>query len=630
MRALVRPGRTVGKRPMSEVMTTRSGRRGTKRRGVRLPAWLERWPVPARVALLVFTSLLAVASVAVAADLAVSAGRVHPGVRVGDLPVGGMDVAEATSAIATHVAVRSAEPVTVVAGDDSWSVGAAEVGLSVDATSLAEGAYAVGRGTVGDALLERVRSVFGGVTLPLALDYDADAMDAVLSAIEERTTTPPVDAAVVVDGVVVTRTEPQDGLGIDRDAAVERIVEAFVLEDRTVTLDLTPRAPAITAEGTQAAYTAAVKMVSAPLTLYYDDKRWEVPASTIGGWIDFRRVETTAAASAELEAYIVSEEVSATVLPMVAEVGRPAKDATFKVGGGAVTIVPSEDGLAADAESLASRLVTVLTGDGPREAELTMRRVEPARTTADAEQMGIKERISTFTTEYASGNKPRVNNIHVLSDALNGTLIPPGGVFSFNETIGQRTAAKGYQEANAIVNGKLVPQLGGGICQVGTTIFNTVFFSGLPVVERRNHSQYISAYPKGRDATISWGGPDFKFKNDTPNWILIATSYTNSSVTISLYGTDPGYEVQYTTGDWTNLIDPPVREVPDPDLPVGSRVVDERGVSGRTIVVTRTVRKGGTVIRTDTFKSVYRPVEEVVLVGTKPISSTPTTTTPAP
>jgi vancomycin resistance protein YoaR len=326
---------------------------------------------------------------------------------------------------------------------------------------------------------------------------------------------------------------------------------------------------------------------------------------------------------------MISEEVSATILPMVAEVGRPAKDATFKASSGQVTIVPSEDGLAVDGESLTTRLETVLVRSSDRTAELTMRRVSPARTTEDAQAMGIKERIATFTTEYSPSNAPRVNNIHVLSDALNGTLIAPGEVFSFNGTIGQRTAAKGYQEANAIVGGKLVPQLGGGICQVGTTIFNTVFFSGLPVVERKNHSQYISSYPKGRDATVSWGGPDFKFKNDTDHWILIATSYSNSSVTISLYGTDPGYEVTYKTGDWTEIVAPPAREVKDATLPAGTKVIDERGVSSRTIVVTRTVTKGGAVVRTDTFKSVYRPVEEVVRVGTKPVPSE-TTITPAP
>jgi vancomycin resistance protein YoaR len=367
-------------------------------------------------------------------------------------------------------------------------------------------------------------------------------------------------------------------------------------------------------------------MVSAPVTLYYGDKEWQVAPETIGSWIGFRVVG--AGSDAVLEAYVASDEVSRTVLPMVDEVGRPARNATFKVSSGTVSIVPAQDGLAADAEELALRLTKVLTAGGERRAELTMHRVEPDITTEEAERMGIKERIATFTTDYASSNKPRVNNIHLLADTLNGTLIPPGGVFSFNKTIGPRTAAKGYQEANAIVNGKLVPQLGGGICQIGTTIFNTVFFSGLPIIERHNHSLYISHYPKGRDATISWGGPDFKFKNDTPNWILIATSYTNSSVTISLYGTDPGYKVTYQTGPWTNLVDPPVREIKDPTLPLGSRVVEEKGVSGRTIVVTRTVTKDGVVVRTDTFKSVYRPAEEVVRVGTKKTSSVPTTTTP--
>ncbi|MBN2848511.1 MAG: VanW family protein [Coriobacteriia bacterium] len=619
-------------------MTTRTSRRGgrtgTSRRGssastgggLRWPAWLERWPAPARTALVLIAALAVVLVVGAGVDLAVAAGRIHPGVQVGEVAVGGMTEPEAAVAISTHVAQKSVEPVTVAADDATWQVTAEQVGLSVDATSLAGDAFAVGRGSFGPAAVERIRAVVAGLTVPLELGYDEAGLGSLVQTVQDVVGMPAVDASVLVEGDEVSLVESAEGLGIDERTAAERIVAAFLADERTVTLDLVALAPEITEDGAQGAYEAARTMVSAPVTLYYEDRRWEVPATVIGDWIGFRRAETSETPT--LEAYIISEEVSATVLPMVTEVGKPAKDATFKASAGVVTIIPAEDGLAADAESLATRLETVLTGPGERTAELTMHRVPAARTTEDAEKMGIKERISTFTTEFSSANKARVNNIHVLSDALNGTLIPPGGVFGFNETIGERTAAKGYQEANAIVNGELVPQLGGGICQVGTTIFNTVFFSGLPVVERRNHSQYISSYPKGRDATVSWGGPDFKFKNDTEYWVLVATSYTNSSVTISLYGTSPGYDVTYNTGDWTNLIDPPVREIPDPDMPVGSKVVEERGVSGRTIVVTRTVSKGGTVVRTDTFKSVYRPVEEVVRVGTKPIASDPTTPTP--
>jgi vancomycin resistance protein YoaR len=191
--------------------------------------------------------------------------------------------------------------------------------------------------------------------------------------------------------------------------------------------------------------------------------------------------------------------------------------------------------------------------------------------------MGVKERIATYTTTYLSTNRPRVSNIHTLTDALEGTLVAPGATFSFNETIGPRTAAKGYEEAPAIIGGRLVPSLGGGICQVATTLFNTVFESGLPVVERRNHSFYISSYPKGRDATVSWGGVDFKFKNDTDHWIYIATAYTNSSVTISLYGTDPGYEVRGVTGEFTDIRPFPVNEVKDDTMASGTRVVEDSG-----------------------------------------------------
>jgi vancomycin resistance protein YoaR len=216
-------------------------------------------------------------------------------------------------------------------------------------------------------------------------------------------------------------------------------------------------------------------------------------------------------------------------------------------------------------------------------------------------------------------NAPRVNNIQTLASALDGTLIPPGGQFSFNGTVGPRTAEKGYQEGGTIVGGRLVPTLGGGICQVSTTLFNSVFLSGLQVDQRLNHSFYISHYPKGRDATVSWGGPDFKFTNDTSSWVLIATGYSNSSVTISLYGTDPGYRVEYETGPWTDVKPHDVKEIEDDTLEEGVRIVEDGGVDGRTIVVTRKVYdEAGELVREDSFRSRYNPKTEYVRVGTKP------------
>lgn len=610
---------------------SRSRAHRAPKRGIR--GWLGGMPVAARWAVIVSASLLLLLLVAVGVDAGLSAGRIHPGVRVAGVAVGGMTRTEAISAIDTGIKPLLERPVKVTVASDSWDLTAAQVGASVDASSLATAAYGIGRGAGFSGVVgERLAAWFGRENIAFAVGVDEALMSNVLGQIDDAVGVAAVDASVEVTGTEVRLVPSTDGKGIDKVVARERVIKAFASEERAIDIALVTRGAAINEEGARAAYDTATKMVSGSLTLTYDAKKWDVPATTIGGWLAFRSTGATEGAepgSNTLECYLDSAEVSATVVPLVKEVGKIAKDATFKVSSGKVTIVPAEDGLGVDAEDLAARLMAALTGDGERVAELAMKRVEPAITTDMAKGMGITTRLSTYTTTYSASNKPRVNNIHTLADALDGTLIPPGGVFSFNETIGPRTAEKGYQEANAIVNGKLVPQLGGGVCQIGTTVFNTVFFSGLPVVERHNHSLYISHYPKGRDATVSWGGPDFKFRNDTPNWVLVATAYTNSSVTVSLYGTETGYKVDYQTGAFTNTVAFPVREIKDATLPVGTKIIDEKGVSGRSVVVTRVVKKNGTVIRTDTFKSVYKPSEEVVRVGTKVTTpSTPATTTP--
>ena len=389
--------------------------------------------------------------------------------------------------------------------------------------------------------------------------------------------------------------------------------------------------PKVSDAAAEKAKTVVLKMIGEPAQITYGAKKWTLSTTDIAKMISFRTLETSGSAGVALDPLIAAEDASKTLPPKLGGgLGRPPRDARFKTSSGTVVIVPSQEGVGPDIEALSADLTKALkeSSDGSRTVELTTRITEPSLTTEEARAMGVHERISTFTTTYDSGNAPRVNNIHLLGDALDGKLVPPGGTFSFNGAVGERTAAKGYKEANAIVKGKLVPQLGGGICQVGTTMFNAVFFSGFPVIQRSNHSFYISHYPKGRDATVSWGGPDLKWKNDTQNWVLVSVAYTSGSITISLYGTSPDYDVSYTTGPFTNETPYPTETVKDATLPVGSKVVQDKGETGKICVVTRTVTKGGAVVRTDTFRSVYKPKIEVVRVGTKPKASKTATTTP--
>ena len=253
-----------------------------------------------------------------------------------------------------------------------------------------------------------------------------------------------------------------------------------------------------------------------------------------------------------------------------------------------------------------------------RSAALPTTATQPELTTKEAKALGVREVMSTFTTTFSAGDAPRVHNISLIAAAVHGSLVRPGQVFSMNAATGQRTAAKGYRTAHVIQNGEIVDGLGGGVCQAGTTMFNTAFFAGLPVVERRNHSLHISHYPMGRDATLNWPGTDLKFRNDSPYGIYITSRATPSTLTFTFWSTSRGYKVTSSTSAASNFRAPPTRYKDDPTLPKGKEVVEESGSSGFDVTVSRTVTKGGTVVRRDRFVSNYSPWVRVVRRGTGP------------
>ncbi|HEY3318754.1 MAG TPA: VanW family protein [Coriobacteriia bacterium] len=639
--------RTHGRR------SDRHGRGGRSSFAVELPGFdLGRY----RSALLAGAGLVALVLMLAAVDVALSWGRVHPGVTVGGVGVGGMTRSGARGALERELGPRLSLPVTVAYESRRWTVTPGRVGARLDAEAGAEAAYAVGRtGSLWAEAGSRFGAWFGRDALAIAAKPDASRMRALLSELRRAVDVPAQDATVTVAGTDVTRTAAKPGLALRGDLLTRQLLTAFLSQQRIVRMSVGYAPVSVTDADAQQAYDDARRMVGGDVSLAFETKSWTVPARQVGGWIAFRTVpwspDATAAASAGslaatsasgsvettaparpgqrmlLVAYVDADEVSSTVAPLVRGVGKPARDATFQVVGKSVRVIAGQVGVGIDIRGLAAQLDAGLRADGSRRFVMALTQTQPKLTTQQAQGMGITGLISSYSTEYDPGNAPRVNNIHTLAKALDGKLVPPGGVFSFNGAVGERTAERGYQEAPAIVNGKLVPQLGGGICQIGTTFFNAVFFSGFPVLERTNHSFYISHYPKGRDATVSWGGPDLRWKNDGKSWVLIHTSFSDSSVTISLYGTDPGYKVAYTTGPFTDPVPHKTVIVKDPTLPLGKTVVSEAGVDGRKVVVVRTVTLNGSEVRRDTFVSVYKPKDETVKVGAlqpaKPATATP-------
>jgi vancomycin resistance protein YoaR len=222
-----------------------------------------------------------------------------------------------------------------------------------------------------------------------------------------------------------------------------------------------------------------------------------------------------------------------------------------------------------------------------------------------------------------------LTNIHRAADLMDNTLVLPGKVFSMNKEVGERTGARGFAQGYVISGGRLEVDFGGGVSQLATTTFNAAFFAGLEDVEHHPHSFYISRYPEGREATVAWGAKDLRFRNDTDTGIFVTTSYTNSSVTVRIWGTKI-YTVGTSRSGRYNIR--PFQTIYN-KKPAGTRpgdCVPQPGVVGFTVDVTRTLSRGGTRVSSENLHTVYQPEARIICGSSGPPKPTPKPSTPPP
>jgi vancomycin resistance protein YoaR len=299
-------------------------------------------------------------------------------------------------------------------------------------------------------------------------------------------------------------------------------------------------------------------------------------------------------------------------------IGRPPRDATFSVlASGRVAVVPSRPGRVIDVSATRRNLLSAALSPAARSARVVVTTQDAGRTTAEARAMGITRRISGYETIYG-GDPNRIHNVQLVARLIDGKLIAPGATFSFNQATGARTASKGFLEAPVIINGEVTTGLGGGVCQVSTTVFNGAYEAGLRITARTNHALYISHYPQGRDATVNYPDVDLRFVNDTAHWILLRTFVGSYSLDVELYGAPIHRRVVNETRPLVETGPAPIKRVPDPTLYKGVTVLEDSGEPSRSTSVRRLVYSGGNVLYDNTWYSSYRGEDRVVRVGTKP------------
>ena len=534
----------------------------------------------------------ALAILAVAAVAAVGARDAY----YWDRPLPGVELREA----------RLQAPVRVVVGHREYHVRPGEV-LRLDGTATQQALWDARR----TSFTGRIRQLIDPSPPKLVVDPvlvarpDAEQIAAEVSAALPK----PRRAQVVArDGFRIISARPGDAVDPARFAAA--LAKASLTGLTTLSPALTHVEPELTTAAAEAAVSEAKALVDEPVALEFKGENvGTLPPAQLVRLLRFRP------AGERFDVSFHPDRIAKAVEPMLAPWRKRAVNARFVVDGKRVQIRPSRPGLAVDGRWAADSVAAAAAAPTHR-ASLRLKQSRADLTTADAEKLGIREQISTFTTDMGTSSSNRIHNVQLMAEYIDGTVIEPGDTFSFNDRVGPRTIERGFREGQMIIGSLLLPSIGGGVCQTATTLFNNAFELGLPIVERHNHSFYISHYPMGRDATVSWGGPDFVFKNDLETGILIKTRYTSTTLTFSFYGTDPKRRVVATTGERTNWRPPQTTYALDPYAPAGSvRTVAGSNQSGFDVTVTRKVYERGRLLRKDRTTSNYIAVGPTAIYG---------------
>lgn len=539
-----------------------------------------------RVLLTLIGALVAVATVL---GMLVTAAEARPGAldgtRVAELEVGGNTAEEIAAAVAT-LPTASARDVTFTSGERTVTDQAAAFGYVVDVEATVDAVMERGRQTnLAVAAADVLRSYLGGVDVTPAHGIDESVLQARIDELGLELREPPREPEVAFEGAQVTISSPEPGEQADLEGVADH-VRAALLDGGTTAMDLPriPLPPASSPADIADLRSQAELALSADVTLERGDGALTLSPAQLATFLEARPQEDgppTLAVSAErLDAW-VDQGFRDTV-------ATPPQDASFAVEGDQVSLVEAQPGFAFDAEVAADQLWEVASRADDRTAELAGTDVEPAFSTADVESLGITDLVGTFTTEHACCQN-RVTNIQLIADLMDGMVLRPRESFSVNDFVGPRTSDDGFLLGGTIESGQMVDTVGGGISQFATTLYNAVYFGGYEILEHQPHSVWFSRYPLGREATLDYPSIDLAFRNDSPAGMLISTSYTDTSITVHVFGTQ-WVEVESITGERYGWTDPLSRVVETSALPRGQERVVQDGSGGFSVNVTRILR----------------------------------------
>ncbi|MCZ7377869.1 VanW family protein [Micromonospora sp. WMMC250] len=531
------------------------------------------------------------------------AGDVPRGTSVLGAELGGRSRADADRELRAELARRAADhakPLTVTVDGRTAEINPADVGLEVDVPATVAAAAAADAHPV--SRLVGSRTVDPVVTVDVArLD---DALRKVLGDQAQGMTMP----AITYQGTKPKVVQPKPGLALDPERSAE-VVRAGWLAGTPITVPLVETHPTTTPEELDRLVNELAKpAVAAPVTLRTTKGSVKVPPAVIAKSLRF-----TADKTGKLTPSVDVKRLRAALGDDLNTIEVPAKDATMSISGGRPSVKEGRPGQQLDTATLGQDLLAVLPKSDGREVTGELKPTQPELTAEKLSGLGIKEQVSTFTTRFTGGlASSRSQNIATIAKDVDGTVVLPGKTFSLNGHTGERGYAQGYRDAPVILDGKLVPGVGGGTSQFTTTLFNATYYAGLEDVEHKPHSYWFDRYPAVIESTIFWPDLDFKFRNNTEYGVLIDTSYTSSTITVSIWSTKIYDSVKTEYGPRRNITTPKLIH-----LTPGPSCIATNGINGFTQDAFRVIKKGGAVVKREKFTWRY-DAEPRYVCGPKP------------
>ncbi len=564
------------------------------------------------------------------------AGRVLPGISVGGISVAGLTPDQAEKKITNNFLLGGSGKLTLAYGNTSWQVHPLELGISLDARASARQAFSMGRsGPLGQFLAYQVSGRRSNQDLPPVIIFNQPKAREYLAHISSEFDQPVKEANLVFNGTQVLAEPGQPGRRLDIPASLALIAQSLSQgTSGNIRLVLNEEQPDIM--DASPFLQAAQQLLAEPFVLNLpqnqpdNGRTFSITPENLAPMLTFTRLplnnQTHLVPQFQdrlLEAYLRNLADRVRV-----EAENPRfifNDETRQLDLLSESVVGRELDLRASQAAIQSALQS-----GQGSAVLVLEQVQPeVSNDATATILGIRELVQEESTYFFGSSAPRVNNIEVAAEKFHGLLVPPGADFSMASAIGDISLDEGYTEALIIYDGRTIEGVGGGVCQVSTTLFRAAFFAGYPISERRPHAYRVSYYEKtsanrrdpnlaGLDATVFVPLVDLVFTNDTSHWLLMETYVNRSANRISwkFYSTSDGRTVDWNTTGPTNIVKPkkPLYKL-NPELAAGEIKQVDWEAEGADVRVQRTVRLDDQVILEDTFFTRYSPWRAIYEYG---------------